>query len=79
MGGEKKGGWGGRKKDLLPGPLPGDGQAARISPALFSVAFKHREKTRAIKGDMCCWGVKLASAVRGAPAPPHCRKSLLCP
>lgn len=49
---------GGRKKDLLPGVLPGDGQAARISPALFTVGFKHREKARAIKGDMCCWVCK---------------------
>lgn len=64
--GEKgKGGWwrregrlGGRKKDLLPGLLPGDGQAARISAALFTVAFKHREKARAIKEDMCCWVCK---------------------
>lgn len=57
-GGEEKGGWGGRKKDLLPGLLPGDGQAARISAALFTVAFKHREKARAIKEDMCCWVCK---------------------
>lgn len=52
----RRGGREGRKKDLLPGLLPGDGPAARISPALFTVAFKHREKAWARKGT-CVLGV----------------------
>lgn len=55
---EERGEAGGRKKGLLPGLLPGDRQAARISPALFTVAFKQGEKAWAIKRDMCCWVCK---------------------